>query len=61
MIYSKRGEAEIWRLIGRLEVQLNIPCEPMATGPHLSVVEEESTDDEEATHVRTLPPRAVHH
>lgn len=61
MIYSKRGEAEIWRLIGRLEVQLNIPCEPMASGPHLSVVEEESTDDEEATHVRTLPPRAVHH
>ena len=61
MIYSRRGEAEIWRLIGRLEVQLNIPCEPMASGPHLSVVEEESTGDEEATHVRTLPPRAVHH
>lgn len=61
MIYSRRGEAEIWRLIGRLEVQLNISSEPMASGPHLSVVEEESTDDEEATHVRTLPPRAVHH
>ena len=60
MIYSRRGEAEIWRLIGRLEVQLNIPCEPMASGAHLSVVEDESTD-EEATHVRTLPPRAVHH
>ena len=60
MIYSRRGEAEIWRLIGRLEVQLNIPCEPLASGAHLSVVEEESTDEED-THVRTLPPRAVHH
>ena len=59
MIYSRRGEAEIWRLIGRLEVQLGLPSEPMAGGAHLSVVEEESTD-EESTHVRTLPPRAVY-
>lgn len=60
MIFSRGNEAEIWRLIGRIEVLLGVPSDPMASGSHLSVVEDESTD-EEATHVHTLPPRVVHH
>ena len=60
MNYTRRYEAEIWRLLGRIEVLLGVPSDPMASGAHLSVVEEESTEEEE-THVHTLPPRALHH